>query len=142
MPRMNDPKLQWLLRRLLGETGATHAVVASTDGIALGSSAEATTLDDNDELAALTAAVVSLSEGVSDKFHTGGLRQTIIQFEDAFAVLCMAGELSCLAVRAPGTADVRRVTQATNMLVIQVKEHLDTSARNGTGNPDASTSAR
>lgn len=128
MQRANDPRLQWLLERFIGDTGAIHAIVASKDGMVLGSSSEAITDGDN-ERAAQAAAVVSLSNQAAATFGAGGGRQTVIELDKAWIVVTNAGTLSCLAVWAPHEVDVGRLSHEMNLLVAQVGPHLGTVVR-------------
>jgi predicted regulator of Ras-like GTPase activity (Roadblock/LC7/MglB family) len=128
MRRENDPKLQWLLGRLVDDTGATHAIAASKDGLALGSSSAMIT-DDDTELAAQAAAVVSLSAQTACLFRAGSGRQTIMELDNAFLLFTAAGELSCLAVRAPHEVNVGLLSHEVNLLVAQVGDHLGTGVR-------------
>lgn len=85
--------------------GVRHAVVLSNDGLPVGAST-ALTREDAEHLAAVASGFHSLAKGAGRHFRTGGVRQTMVEMDDAFLFVAAAGDGSCLTVRSSVTADI------------------------------------
>ena len=123
--------LGWLLESLLQRTaGARHALVLSRDGLKLCHTPELT-LDQADQLAAISAGIQSLSQGASLEFGdgTGGVRQAMTEFYGGILFIVEAGQGAHLAVVADDAADVGLVGHNMNELVEQLGDYLSTPPR-------------
>ncbi|WP_247694261.1 roadblock/LC7 domain-containing protein [Streptomyces sp. B93] len=124
-------ELDWLLDDLvLRVREVRHAVVLSTDGLAIGSSTDLGR-EDAEHLAAVASGFHSLAKGAGRHFGTGGVRQTMVEMDDGFLFVAAAGDGSCLAVLTAVTADIGLVAYEMARLVKRVGEHLYTAPRTG-----------
>ncbi|EPH44260.1 roadblock/LC7 domain-containing protein [Streptomyces aurantiacus] len=122
-------ELDWLLDDLvLRVADIRHAVVLSNDGLAVGAST-ALTREDAEHLAAVASGFHSLAKGAGRHFGVGGVRQTMVEMDDAFLFVAAAGDGSCLAVLSTVTADIGLVAYEMARMVKRVGEHLHTPAR-------------
>lgn len=122
-------ELDWLLDDLVLRVGdVRHAVVLSNDGLAVGAST-ALTREDAEHLAAVASGFHSLAKGAGRHFGAGGVRQTMVEMDEAFLFVAAAGDGSCLAVLSTVTADIGLVAYEMARMVKRVGEHLDTPAR-------------
>ena len=132
-PAMNttDLDLDWLLENLLKRTpGTRHALVLSKDGLKLCHSA-GLTIDQADQLAAISSGIQSLSYGASIEFGdgTGGVRQSMTEFHGGLLFIVEAGQGAHLAVVASDDAEVGVIGLNMNELVEQIGEHLSSAPR-------------
>ncbi|GAA3124269.1 roadblock/LC7 domain-containing protein [Planomonospora alba] len=128
---MADPRseLSWLLDDLTRRVpGIRHAVVLSSDGLAMGGSRDLTR-EDTEHLSAISAGSHSLAAGAGRHFGLGGVRQTIIELEGGFLFVTAAGQGARLAVLAAQDADLGMVTYEMALLVKRVGEHLSAQPR-------------
>ncbi|WP_393059734.1 roadblock/LC7 domain-containing protein [Streptomyces sp. LN549] len=126
MTATTDEKLNWLLEGLLERTpGARHALVLSRDGLKLCRTPELS-VDQADQLAAISAGIQSLSHGASVEFGdgTGGVRSAMAEFYGGVLFIVEAGAGAHLAVVASDNADVGLVGHNMSELVEQLGEHL------------------
>ena len=126
-----DEKLDWLLEGLLQRTpGTRHALVLSRDGLKLCRTPELS-VDQADQLAAISAGIQSLSQGASMEFGdgTGGVRQAMTEFYGGILFIVEAGDGAHLAVIAGEDSDVGLVGHNMNELVEQLGEHLSAPPR-------------
>ncbi|MEV0323733.1 roadblock/LC7 domain-containing protein [Streptomyces sp. NPDC050658] len=122
-------ELDWLLDDLVLRVGEVrHAVVLSNDGLAVGAST-ALTREDAEHLAAVASGFHSLAKGAGRHFGAGGVRQTMVEMDDAFLFVAAAGDGSCLAVLSSVAADIGLVAYEMARLVRRVGEHLYTPPR-------------
>jgi predicted regulator of Ras-like GTPase activity (Roadblock/LC7/MglB family) len=122
-------ELSWLLDDLTRRVPSVrHAVVLSSDGLAMGGS-RGLTRDDSEHLAAIAAGSHSLATGAGRHFGLGGVRQTIIELEGGFLLVTAAGQGARLAVLAAGDAELGIVTYEMALLVKRVGEHLTAQPR-------------
>lgn len=121
--------LDWLLDDLvLRVEEVRHAVVLSNDGLAVGAST-GLGREDAEHLAAVASGFNSLAKGTGRHFGAGGVRQTMVEMDDAFLFVAAAGDGSCLAVLTAVTADIGLVGYEMARLVKRVGEHLRTAPR-------------
>ncbi|GAA3003206.1 MULTISPECIES: roadblock/LC7 domain-containing protein [Streptosporangium] len=128
---MPDPRseLSWLLDDLTQRVpGIRHAIVLSSDGLAMGGSRQLTR-EDAEHLSAISAGSHSLALGAGRHFGLGGVRQTIIELEGGFLFVTAAGQGARLAVLAAGDAELGMVTYEMALLVKRVGEHLSAQPR-------------
>ncbi|MEU1460380.1 roadblock/LC7 domain-containing protein [Streptomyces sp. NPDC005706] len=122
-------ELDWLLDDLVMRVNEVrHAVVLSNDGLAVGAST-GLGRDDAEHLAAVASGFNSLAKGAGRHFGAGGVRQTMVEMDDAFLFVAAAGEGSCLTVLTAVTADIGLVAYEMARLVRRVGEHLYTAPR-------------
>ncbi|MGI5373645.1 roadblock/LC7 domain-containing protein [Streptomyces sp. CA-251387] len=127
--RGRSGELDWLLDDLvLRVREVRHAVVLSTDGLAVGASTDLRR-EDAEHLAAVASGFHSLAKGAGRHFGAGGVRQTMVEMDDAFLFVAAAGDGSCLAVLTAVTADIGLVAYEMARLVKRVGEHLYTPPR-------------
>ena len=127
-------ELDWLLDDLVMRVSEVrHAVVLSNDGLAVGASTDLRR-EDAEHLAAVASGFHSLAKGAGRQFGTGGVRQTIVEFDEGYLFVTAAGDGSCLSVLSGMEADVGRVAYEMTLLVHRVGEHLGVAAR-GPGSP-------
>ncbi|MET9118887.1 roadblock/LC7 domain-containing protein [Streptomyces longwoodensis] len=130
-------ELDWLLDDLvLRVREVRHAVVLSNDGLAVGAS-DGLTREDAEHLAAVASGFHSLAKGAGRHFGAGGVRQTMVEMDDAFLFVAAAGDGSCLALLTAVTADIGLVAYEMARLVKRVGEHLYTPPRVGSLPPAA-----
>ncbi|MGC5394633.1 roadblock/LC7 domain-containing protein [Streptomyces sp. DT20] len=140
MTATTDEKLNWLLEGLLERTpGTRHALVLSRDGLKLCRTPELS-VDQADQLAAISAGIQSLSHGASIEFGdgTGGVRSAMAEFYGGVLFIVEAGAGAHLAVVASEAADVGLVGHNMSELVEQLGEHLVAPPREPSGPPGAS----
>ncbi|MFE2375471.1 roadblock/LC7 domain-containing protein [Streptomyces sp. NPDC059398] len=126
-----DEKLNWLLESLLERTpGARHALVLSRDGLKL-CRTSALSVDQADQLAAISAGIQSLSHGASMEFGdgTGGVRTAMAEFYGGVLFIVEAGDGAHLSVVADESADVGLIGHNMSELVEQLGEHLSAEPR-------------
>ncbi|GAA0630150.1 roadblock/LC7 domain-containing protein [Streptomyces thermocarboxydovorans] len=124
-------ELDWLLDDMVSRVAdVRHAVVLSNDGLAVGAST-GLGREDAEHLAAVASGFHSLAKGAGRHFGAGGVRQTMVEMDDAFLFVAAAGEGSCLAVLTAVTADIGLVAYEMARLVKRVGEHLYTAPRAG-----------
>ncbi|BBB01642.1 hypothetical protein RVR_9153 [Actinacidiphila reveromycinica] len=121
--------LAWLLDDLTKRVPhVQHALVLSNDGLVTGASGD---LDrpTAEHLAAVSSGFHSLAKGAGRQFGTGGVRQTMIEFEEGFLFVTAAGDGSCLSVLSGMDADIGQVAYEMTRLVRRVGEHLAVAPR-------------
>ncbi|QPP10043.1 roadblock/LC7 domain-containing protein [Streptomyces bathyalis] len=122
-------ELNWLLDELVQRVGSiSKALVLSGDGLPRGASMDLTR-EDGEHLAAVASGFHSLAKGVGRHFDVGGVRQTVVELEEAFLFVTAAGDGSCLAVVADADADVGLIAYEMTLLVKRVGAHLGTAPR-------------
>ncbi|MFI8304306.1 roadblock/LC7 domain-containing protein [Streptomyces sp. NPDC085927] len=121
--------LDWLLDDLTQRVEEVrHALVLSNDGLVTGTST-GLRREDAEYLAAVSSGLHSLAKGSGQHFGAGGMRQTMIEFDDAVLFVTAAGSGSCLCVLSGAEADIGRIAYEMTLLVNRVGEHLDVDAR-------------
>ncbi len=119
----------WLLNNFADNiAGVAHTVAVSADGLLLAAS-RALPEDRADQLAAIAAGVVSLTQGTSRYFNGGTVLQTIIEMDGGYLFLMSISDGSCLAVLASRTCDVGQVGYEMALLVERVGQALTPAAR-------------
>ncbi|MCI2424355.1 roadblock/LC7 domain-containing protein [Saccharopolyspora sp. K220] len=123
--------LDWLLDNLLERTpGSRHALVLSKDGLKL-CYTPGLTVDQADQLAAISSGIQSLSYGASIEFGdgSGGVRQSMTEFYGGVLCIVEAGVGAHLAVLATDDADVGIIGHNMNELVEQIGDYLSAPPR-------------
>ncbi|MEU1595547.1 roadblock/LC7 domain-containing protein [Streptomyces sp. NPDC005708] len=122
-------ELNWLLDDLVERVASIRkALVLSSDGLPTGVSNELSR-EDSEHLAAVASGFHSLAKGVGRHFDAGGVRQTIIELDEAFLFVTAAGDGSCLAVLSDSDSDVGQVAYEMTLLVKRVGAHLGSAPR-------------
>lgn len=123
--------LNWLLDDLTGRVKeAEHAIVLSSDGLLMASSA-ALQRTDGEHLSAVASGLQSLAKGVSDHVRGGPVKQTVVEWRSQFLIVTVAGERACLAVLCRQGADIGLVAYEMAMLVARVGQYLTSGTRAG-----------
>src|SRR5215468_1639734 len=116
--------LAWLLDDLASRVeDFRRAVLLSRDGLLIASTSDLSR-EDAEHLSAVAAALQSLAAGTGDRFDAGGVRQTVIELEQALLFVTSAGEGSCLAALCPANADAGLVAYEMAMLAKRAGPHL------------------
>jgi predicted regulator of Ras-like GTPase activity (Roadblock/LC7/MglB family) len=103
-------------------------VAVSADGLLLAQS-RGLPEDRADQLAAIAAGVVSLTQGTARYFNGGGVLQTIVEMDGGYLFLMSISDGSCLAVLASRTCDVGQVGYEMALLVERVGQALSPAPR-------------
>lgn len=128
-----ERNLDWLLENMLEKTpGTRHALVLSKDGLKL-CHTKRLTMDQADQLAAISSGIQSLSYGASVEFGdgSGGVRQSMMEFHGGLLFIVEAGRGAHLAVLASDDSDVGVIGHNMNELVEQIGEYLSAPPRQG-----------
>ncbi|WP_327293717.1 MULTISPECIES: roadblock/LC7 domain-containing protein [unclassified Streptomyces] len=129
--------LDWLLDDLTNRVEhVRYALVLSNDGLVTGASKELAR-EDAEHLAAVASGLHSLAKGSGLHFQSGGVRQTMVEFDEGVLFVTAAGDGSCLAVLSMAEADIGQIAYEMTLLVNRVGEHLAVAARQ----PDDTSSA-
>lgn len=124
-------RLDGVLDEFVGKVaGMRHALILSADGLARGAS-RALSREDSEQLAAVASGFHSLARGVGTHFNTGGVRQTLVELDDAFLFVAAAGQGSALAVFADIEADIGQIGYEMTLLIKRVGAQLGIAARGG-----------
>jgi predicted regulator of Ras-like GTPase activity (Roadblock/LC7/MglB family) len=116
--------MSWLLNSFGDEVpGVAHAVVVSVDGLLLAASDDLP-IDRAEQLAAITAGLVSLTFGVARHFDGGQIQQTIVDMDAGSLILMSIGDGSSLAVLAARHCDVGQIGYEMALLVERVGKAL------------------
>jgi predicted regulator of Ras-like GTPase activity (Roadblock/LC7/MglB family) len=129
-------ELGWLLDELAADVPSIrHAVLLSTDGLAVAATADLSR-EDGEHLAAIASGFHSLAKGAGRHFEVGTVRQTMVEFDGGFLFVVAAGGGTCLATFSSPDGDVGLIAYELARLVRRVGEHLFAPPRSG-GGPDA-----
>lgn len=121
--------LNWLVVNFVSKTpGVAHAVVISSDGIQLASSA-ALPRDRGDQLASVASGLASLTQGTAQLFEAGKVTQTIVEMWRGFLFVMGVSDGSVLAVLASPNCDMKLVGYEMSLLVERTGNVLTPSVR-------------
>jgi predicted regulator of Ras-like GTPase activity (Roadblock/LC7/MglB family) len=124
-------EVNWLLDELIAHTPTIrHAVLLSTDGLAIAASRNLSR-EDREHLAAVASGFNSLAKGATRQFGAGSVRQSMVEFDDGFLFVVAAGSGACLTVFANADSDIGLVAYEMARLVKQVGEHMFVPTRDG-----------
>lgn len=125
--------MSWLLTSFVDHVpGIAHAVAISADGLLLASSRDLPT-DRAEQLAAIAAGTVSLTDGTARYFNGGRVLQTIIEMDSGYLFLMSISDGSSLAVLAARNCDVGQVGYEMALLVERVGAALVPLPRQAVG---------
>ncbi|MCW2642954.1 MAG: Roadblock/LC7 family protein [Dactylosporangium sp.] len=127
--------LAWLLSGLVQRVPHTRsALLLSSDG--LKKAAHGLDADSADHLAAIASGLFSLARSAGHRFGGGdGVRQVVVELDDALLFVSTAGSGAVLAVLAARGADAGVLGYEMSQLVKSVRPYLATPARHAVGVP-------
>jgi hypothetical protein len=121
--------MSWLLENFVDQVpGIAHVVAVSADGLLIASS-RGLPGDRAEQLAAVTAGLVSLAQGVSQCTDGGALRQTVVEMGSGFLFLMSISDGSALAALAARHCDLGQVGYELTLLVDRVGLALEPGRR-------------
>ncbi|WP_236793708.1 roadblock/LC7 domain-containing protein [Amycolatopsis sp. GM8] len=121
--------LNWLLDDFVDRVVTIdRAVLLSADGLLMGRS-HGLSEEDGEHLSAMASAFQSLSRGAARHFDGGGVRQTLVEMDNAFLFVMAAGRGACLATLAGHGADLGLVAYEMNRLVQRVGVNMSAPPR-------------
>jgi predicted regulator of Ras-like GTPase activity (Roadblock/LC7/MglB family) len=121
-PTMHD--MSWLLANFADNVaGIAHVVAVSADGLLLAGSRDLPA-DRAEQLSAIVAGVISLTDGASRCFEGGPVLQTIIEMDSGYLFLMSISDGSALGVLAARSCDVGQVGYEMALLVERVGQAL------------------
>lgn len=119
----------WLVNNFVDNTpGVAHAVVVSVDGLLLTSSVRLP-VERADQLAAITAGIVSLNLGAATLLGAQSVVRTVVEMDGGALLLTSIRDGSCLAVLAVRDCDIAQVAYEMTVLVDQVGQILTPQLR-------------
>jgi predicted regulator of Ras-like GTPase activity (Roadblock/LC7/MglB family) len=121
--------LGWLLTNFTEEVhGVAHTIAVSSDGLLLAHSRDLPR-DRGDQLAAITAGLVSLTQGAAGLLEAGAVLQNVVEMDGGFLFLMSMGDGAALATLAARNCDVGQVGYEMALLVERVGNALMPAAR-------------
>ncbi|MFI6919284.1 roadblock/LC7 domain-containing protein [Nonomuraea spiralis] len=121
--------INWLVSGFVDEVpGVAHAVVVSADGLPMAFS-RGFPKDRADQLAAIAAGLVSLTQGSARVFEGGGVTQTLVEMEHGLLLVMSISDGSCLAVLAAPDCDMGLVAYQMTILVERTGQVLTPAVR-------------
>ena len=113
-------QFHWLLQQFVTNTaGVLEATAVSSDGFLLASSS-GPGLKNGEQLAAVTAGIVSLTRGASEMFAMGEVEQVLIEMAHGHVFISTISDGSSLAVLADKRADLGLVGYEMTLMVDRV----------------------
>jgi len=121
--------LDWFVSNFVRDVpGVSHAILVSTDGLLMASSAHLPA-DRAEQLAAVTSGLASLSCGAARLFGAGNVRQTIVEMDDGYLLSMGVGNGSYLAALASVSCDIGQVGYEMAVLVDRVGKTVQATPR-------------
>lgn len=131
-PSTTQNQVAWLVSDFAERVpGVAHAVVVSSHGL-LFTASNRLSLDRADQLAAVTLAMVDLTQGAARCFGAGAVNETVVEMELGIMIFMPISDGSCLAVLAAPNADIGDVAYEMAMLVDRVGQILATELNSDT----------
>ena len=128
-PATDPGQFGWLLTNFVDRVaGVSYAVVVSSDGLLLTSSA-GLPRDRADQLAAVASGMSSLTRGAARVFGAGEVLQTVVEMELGCMLLMAIADGSCLAVLAAPDCDMGLIAYEMTLLVDRAGELLTPELR-------------
>lgn len=126
---MEARRFDWLITEFVSSTpGVAHAVVVSSDGLPLAFS-DGFPKDRADQLAAVAAGLISLTQGASRVFEGGPVTQTVVEMQRGLLLIMSISDGSCLAVLAAADSDLGLVAYQMTLLVERAGQVLTPAVR-------------
>ncbi|MFG1698765.1 roadblock/LC7 domain-containing protein [Nonomuraea sp. NPDC049309] len=121
--------VNWLVTGFVEEVpGVAHAVVVSADGLPMAYS-RGFPQERADQLAAIAAGLVSLTQGSARVFGGGEVTQTLVEMERGLLLVMSISDGSCLAVLAAPDCDMGLVAYQMTILVERAGQVLTPAVR-------------
>lgn len=121
--------VNWLVTGFVEQVpGVAHAVVVSADGLPMAFS-RGFPQDRADQLAAITAGLISLTTGAARVFEGGGVNQTLVEMEYGLLLAMSISDGSSLAVLAAPDCDMGLVAYQMTILVERAGQVLTPAVR-------------
>ena len=121
--------MSWLLDNFVDQVpGIAHVVAVSADGLLIAGS-RGLPPDRAEQLAAVTAGLVSLAQGVSQCTDGGSVLQTVVEMGGGFLFLMSISDGSALAALAARNCDMGQVGYELTLLVDRVGSALAPAPR-------------
>ncbi|MBO3744429.1 roadblock/LC7 domain-containing protein [Streptosporangiaceae bacterium NEAU-GS5] len=121
--------ISWLITDFVNNVpGVAHTVVVSSDGLPLAFS-EGFPKDRADQLAAVAAGLISLTQGASRVFEGGAVTQTVVEMQRGLLLIMQISDGSCLAVLAAADCDMGLVAYQMTLLVERAGQVLTPAVR-------------
>lgn len=121
--------VNWLVTGFVDEVpGVAHAVVVSADGLPMAFS-RGFPKDRADQLAAIAAGLVSLTQGSARVFEGGEVVQTIVEMQRGLLLVMSISDGSSLAVLAAPECDMGLVAYQMTILVERAGQVLTPAVR-------------
>lgn len=128
-PQSQLGQFGWLVDSFVDRVpGVAHAVVVSADGMLLTVSS-GLPRDRADQLAAVTAGLVSLTLGAARCFEAGGVVQTVVEMERGIVLIMAISDGSSLAVLAAPSCDIGLVGYEMTLLADRAGQLLTPELR-------------
>jgi predicted regulator of Ras-like GTPase activity (Roadblock/LC7/MglB family) len=122
-------RFDWLITDFVRNTpGVAHAVVVSADGLCLAAS-EGFPPDRADQLAAVSAGLLSLTVGASRVFEGGSVTQTVVEMQRGLLIVMAISDGSVLTVLAGPDCDMGLVAYQMTLLVDRAGQALTPALR-------------
>ena len=127
--------LNWLIQNFAERVpGVTEAVVVSSDGLPMATSA-GLDRDAADRFAAVASGLIGLAYGAAGRFGGGAVNEVIIEMENAFLFVTGISDGSCLAVTASADCDpglvafemAQLVEKAGHILTPEIRAELQSA---------------
>jgi predicted regulator of Ras-like GTPase activity (Roadblock/LC7/MglB family) len=116
--------MSWLLDSFAQQLdGIAHVIAVSSDGLLLAATGDLPP-DRAEQLASITAGLVSLTYGVARHFEGGLVQQTIVHMEAGYLIIMAISGGSSLVVLAARQCDVGHVGYEMALLVERVGKSL------------------
>ncbi|MGC1213713.1 MAG: roadblock/LC7 domain-containing protein [Micromonospora sp.] len=123
------PDCGWLIRQFADDVpGVTHALIVSLDGLQLAAS-RGVTRDLGDQLAALTAGLLSMADRSASLLDLGASEYLTVRLPRGHLLFMRVGESAGLAVAAAPGCDLRVVSYRMTQFVTAVWHALTPQAR-------------
>lgn len=121
--------VNWLITDFVNNVpGVAHTVVVSADGLPLAFS-DGFPRDRADQLAAVAAGLISLTQGASRVFEGGAVTQTVVEMQRGLLLIMSVSDGSCLAVLAAADCDMGLVAYQMTLLVERAGQVLTPAVR-------------
>ncbi len=115
-------KYEAILQELIKNSGLDGAVLVSADGLPISSVLKPGI--EEDRVAAMSAAILSLGEKVSEELQKGILEQITIKGVDGYVILTGIGQDAVLTVLASNTAKLGLLLMEIKKAQTQLKEAI------------------
>ncbi len=115
-------KYEQILQELIKNSGLEGAVLVSADGLPIASVLKPGT--EEDRVAAMSAAILSLGEKVSEELQKGVLEQITIKGQDGYVILTGIGQDAVLTVLASNSAKLGLLLMEIKKAQEQLKEAI------------------